>query len=125
MRLTPVNGQYTEKLNELITYKLVCVGYKGDSTFFNSLPAIEPKAYTNIELTAISTNELNRLLNQEKNRNHGAGLQKELAYYQFNKTDKIRQQNIANLKHLKQRISFVIFGCLAEMFDKVFEVPQK
>ena len=26
MRLTPVNGRYTEKLNELIKYKLVCVG---------------------------------------------------------------------------------------------------
>ncbi|HEY8898770.1 MAG TPA: hypothetical protein VIM79_28270 [Niastella sp.] len=120
MRLMPANGQYTEKLNELITYKLICIGYKGDRAFFYSLPAIEPKAYTNIELAEITTNELNRLLNQEKNRNHGAGVQKELVYYQFNKKDKIRQRNNANMKLLKHRISLVIFECLGKLLDEVF-----
>jgi hypothetical protein len=120
MRLTPVNGQYAEKLNELITYKLVCVGYKGVRVFFYSLPAIEPKAYTNIELSEISTSELNRLLNQEKNRNPGAGIQKELVYYQFNKNDKERQKNNANRKLLKHKISLVIFECLGKLLNDVF-----
>jgi hypothetical protein len=120
MRLTPVNGQYTEKLNELIKYKLICVGYKGERAFYYSAPAVEPKAYTNIELTEISTSELNQILNQEKNRNHGSEVQKELVYYNFYKKDKIRQQDNANRKQLKQKISLVIFGCLDELLDKVF-----
>ena len=124
MRLMPVNGQYTEKLNELITYKLVCVGYKGDRAFFYSQPAIEPKAYTNIELAEISTSELNRLLNQDKNRNPGAGVQKELTYYQFNKKDKIRQKNNADMKLLKHKISLVIFECLDKLLGTMFP-PQK
>ena len=121
MRLTPVNGQYTEKLNELIKYKLVCVGYKGERAFFYLQPAVEPKAYANIELAEISTSELNRLLKQEKNRNPGAGLQKELAYYQFYKKDKIRQQNNADRQLLKHKISLVIFECLDRLLEDVFE----
>lgn len=121
MRVIPVNGQYTEKLNELIKYKLICVGYKGERAFFYSQPAIEPKAYTNIELAEISTSELNRILKQEKKRNSEAGLQKELAYYQFYKKDKIRQQSNADRQQLRQKTSFIIFGCLTKMFNLVLE----
>jgi hypothetical protein len=63
---------------------------------------------------------LNQILNQEKNRNHGSEVQKELVYYNFYKKDKIRQQDNANRKQLKQKISLVIFGCLDELLDKVF-----
>jgi hypothetical protein len=97
------------------------VGYKGDRLFFYSLPAIEPKAYTNIELAEISTSELNRQLNLDKNRNPGAAVQKELVYYQFNKKDKIRQQNNADMKLLKHKISLVIFDCLGKLLNEVFE----
>ncbi len=109
IRLPVTNGQYTEKLNELIKYKLVCVGYKDDRTFYYSLPAIEPKAYSNIELAEVSSKELNRLLNKVGNGRYGTGIQKELAFYLFYKKDSKRQKQNLELRKFTWKVQRVIW----------------
>jgi hypothetical protein len=109
VRLSGTNGKYTEQLNELIKYKLVCVGYKGEQAFYYSQPDIAPKAYTNIELAAVSTDKLNLLLNKEGNGRHGAGIQKDLAFYLFYKNDLKRQKRNQELRDLTWKVQIVIW----------------
>jgi len=111
IRLTPENGTYTEKLNDLIQYKLVCVAYKNGQAYFYSQSGIEPKAYTGIELTAIGQHELKRALNRAGGDKHEQEMKKEIDFYLFNYRDMKRQQHNIALQELMMKIIAVIFPC--------------
>lgn len=109
MRMKQENGKYTEQLNELIKYKLVCVGYKGERAFYYSQQTIAPKNYTNITLAEISTQELNRKLNEEGNGSKGTEIQKDIAFYLFYNKDKKRQDHNLALYQLTWKVKQVIW----------------
>ncbi|OQP54433.1 hypothetical protein [Niastella populi] len=109
IRLPVANDKYTERLNELIKYKLVCVGYKGEQAFYYMQPGIEPKAYTNIELQSVSASELNRLLNREGNGRHEAGIQKDLAFYLYYKKESQRQKHNLELLEFTWKVQTIIW----------------
>lgn len=109
MRMKKEDGKYTEQLNELIKYKLVCVGYKGERAFYYSQQVIEPKNYTNITLTETSTQELNRKLNEEGNGSKGSDIQKDIAFYLFYTKDKKRQEHNLALYQLSWKVQRVIW----------------
>ncbi len=48
MLVSGSNGKYAEKLDELLKYKLVCVGFKGDQAFIYSNADIVSKDYSGI-----------------------------------------------------------------------------
>jgi hypothetical protein len=105
------NGVYSEKLNELMKYKLVCVGYKNEQAFYYSQPGIEPKAYVGIELTAISQHELKRALKREGGHEHEKEIRKEISFFLYNYRDRKRRQHNFALQELMMKVVSVIFPC--------------
>ena len=115
MRLTQVNGQYAEKLNELLTYKLACIAYKNGQAFYYSQPAIEAKVYSGIELSPITQTELTRRLNREGGARLQSDIQKEVEFMRFYQNDVKRQKHNAALNELTMMVFPIIYHCIVDM----------
>ncbi|OQP61719.1 hypothetical protein A3860_31125 [Niastella vici] len=124
MRLTNNNGKYTEQLNELIQYKMICIAYKGEQVFFYSQAVIEAKVYTAIELSPIDRQELKQQLNRAGIGHQGTDLQKDLEFYQFMNKDAQRQQHYQDLRELRMKTANVLFSC-KEGISCCYFVPAK
>jgi hypothetical protein len=111
MRLPGSNGKYTEKLDELMRYKLVCIGYKGEQAFFYSMDNIQPKDYPPVVLTPIGANELDQQLNRAGNKPQASSLLKENAFFNFEHTDQKRQKQNRDLQELRARLMKLLFPC--------------
>jgi hypothetical protein len=85
------------------------VGYKGERAFLYSQQTVEPNVYTNITLTEISTNDLNRKLNKEGNGSKGTEIQKDIAFYLFHNKDMKRQKHNLSLYELAWKVRLVIW----------------
>jgi hypothetical protein len=112
MRLRQVKGQYLERLNELLQYKLVCIAYKNGEPFYYSRRAIEPKSYWGIELSAITQTELTRQLNREGGAQLQSDVQKEMEYFRFCQNDVKRQKQNAALNELMMKVLPIIYHCI-------------
>ena len=112
MRVDGGNGKYSEKLNELMTYDLVCVGYKDEQAYYYSQKDIHARDYSNISLSAIEKDELSRRLNTFSSQSQVEAIKKENDYFQFEIKDLKRQRQNTVLRELTQKIRPVIFPCL-------------
>ena len=102
MRLTGTNGKYTEKLNELIKYKLVCVGYyKNEAAFFYTQNNVSSNDYPAIALRAVSKSVLEQALNRGGAPDQAVAVQNENAYFQFEIKDQKRQKQNKTVKVLR------------------------
>jgi hypothetical protein len=106
------NGRYEEKLDELMQYKLVCLGYKGDSIYCYTQARIEPKDYANVALRAMKEQALNKLLNSlGSTADQSDAIQKEGEYVVFQLDEKKRKKEIAKKEELNNKLIPVIFPC--------------
>ena len=112
MLLSGADGAYTEKLDELMKYDLVCLGYKGEEVFYYHQSGIQPQAYAGIQLSNISKEELTQRLNQAGNRTQAAGLQKENGFYQFDLRDAKERERMSALIEFMHRTEKLIFPCM-------------
>ena len=112
MRLKGADGKYPEKLDELMKYELVCIGYKGGQAFYYSLGDIQPKEYPLITLRQIGENELNEQLNRMGNKTQVSGMQRENNYFQFEIRDQKREKRDQTLLELMQHVGMLIFPCM-------------
>ena len=116
MRLDGSNGTYTEKLDELMQYDLVCIAWKGEQAFMYKEEHIKPGDHSGIRLTAISQPELEHTLQQIGSRSQGAAIKQELEYFQFDSTDQKRKQQNEALQELTWKLRRFLFPCeLVEM----------
>jgi hypothetical protein len=111
MRLDGRDGKYSEKLDELLRYKLVCVGYRDEQAFFYSQDDIRPKDYSSIVLKEIGKNELDRELNSRGNKGKGLDMQAENNFFQFEIRDQKRTKRDHSLRELRDRVELVVFPC--------------
>src|SRR5262249_23373061 len=93
MRLDDKDGLYKEKLNELMKYKLVCIGYEDEQAFYYSQQVVEAKDYKDITLEAIGKEELDAKLGGSGNKGQAADLLKENDYFRFSAKDLKRQKH--------------------------------
>ena len=112
MRVNGANGKYSEKLNELIKYKLICIAYKGEQSYYYSMDNVEAKEYTDIVFTAIQKEELGMKLNGISNLSQASAVLKENEYFQLYDIDQKRQANRKTLQILRGKVLLVIFPCL-------------
>ncbi|MEO5565029.1 MAG: hypothetical protein ABIR18_16400, partial [Chitinophagaceae bacterium] len=110
MRVGGFGATYSEKLNELISYKLVCIAYKGEQPFFFSKEDIKGGTH-NIELKATGKNELDRQLKRSGTTNHAADILKENDFLRFEIKDKERQKNNESLRELMRKVMPIVFPC--------------
>lgn len=119
MRLKQNKDVFEEKLNEFITYNLVCIAYKGENAFFYSQHTIEAKAYTGIILEPINLRKLNEKLNELKDYNHISAMEKEMDYLIFEMQDQKRQNKLRDIRELKAKVIELLFSCLVESSLKI------
>jgi len=111
MRLSGSNGTYSEKLDELMSYQLLCIGWKGEQTFFYFPGTIQPRDYSPVTLTAIGQKELEQQLNKAGSKTQAAELVKENAFFNFERTDQKRQKHNRNLELLRNKLMLFLFPC--------------
>ena len=81
MRLSDSAGKFTERINKLMTYRLICIAYKEEKAFFYTQSNIQSQDYADISLTGISNIDLDQKLNELGSRT--IDLQQETGYFQF------------------------------------------
>jgi len=115
-RLQGSGGIYTEQLNELIKYKLVCMAYAGKQAYFYSQDNVGagPTGASPIpvSLRALSEKELEEQL--ASTGSQAEPLQKEQRYFQFEIGDRDRQQRKYEQWILMQKTLLLIFPCCTE-----------
>lgn len=111
MRLTGADGKYAEKLNELMAYSAVIIGYKGEQAFLYTLEEVKPQGYTGIRLTAVSHHDLEKKLHKMEKRTQGTSIQKELDYFRFENTDQPRRKKNQELQDLTIRTILLLYPC--------------
>jgi hypothetical protein len=110
MRLNGEEGKYSEKLNELMQYDLVCIAYKDEQAYYYSQKDVRPGNYPAISLMMIGKDELAQQLNSFGQK-QVAELKKEQDYFVFEIIDAKRQKNNVRLQELTEKIRPVIFSC--------------
>lgn len=104
-------GVFREKLNELIQYELVCVGYKGDKLFFYSQGKVSPGEYSRVRLREVSADELDRELGRY---GHATEVREEQVFVQGERKDLQRRQANDRLRDLTEQAMRAFFPCSAE-----------
>lgn len=111
MRVKGSNGLYNEKLNELMKYKLACIGYKGDEVYLYWEGVAYPKEYKDVTLVKTSSSNLASLFNTGGNSSQSGQMQEELRFHEFTRGEEKRKQKINDIIELRARIEVAIFPC--------------
>ncbi len=101
---------FKEKLNELMNYSIVTVGFKGSKTFYHEIRKGEAKAYS-ITLAAIDTKALDIKLNSSFPLNQQKDLLKDINFQQFDLAENKRQEKIREREAIRARLYPVVFPC--------------
>ena len=112
IRLTDSNGRYTEKLNQLMNYNMVCVGYKNDRVFLYSLNNVQPRVYPPIVLAEIGEKKLDSILAELGFSAQASDLKKEFDFIQFDIRDSRRRKLNQELQDLREKVLKVVFPCI-------------
>ena len=123
MRMAKENGKFTLKLNELVGYSVICVGYKGEEMFLAKLNSVEPKLYE-LGLEIGSKKDLKKLLKKNANDQSVQDIQADLKYKEFEQKDSERRTKFKNDQELRRTLEPIIFSCQLEIVsDKVRVLP--
>jgi hypothetical protein len=118
IRLTGANGTYVEKLNELLSYDLVCIAYKGDQAFFYSQPKVQPGDHS-FSLRPIDSTTLNSELNKWGNRDQAEALIQDNSFHLFEHHDRPRQQRNEHIRDLQHKVEKAFFGKCSLMYESI------
>lgn len=105
MQVDGSKGVFTGKLNELLQYDVVCIGYRGENMFLFSAEDVASKDYTHISLKPGE-------LGQVKKKAAVEGLQREAAFLLFDVRDEQRQKKNRDRELFMSKIIPVIFPCV-------------
>jgi mono/diheme cytochrome c family protein len=112
MRVENKNNVFEEKLNELMVYKIVCIAYKGEESFYFSQDNVKPGSLT-VSLIQTSNAIIKNNVNQLGKKSQAKAMTDELNYIAFEKEEVKRQQQITKINELTNKIRPVIFPCMA------------
>ncbi|MCW3084897.1 MAG: hypothetical protein JWP12_2263 [Bacteroidetes bacterium] len=112
MRVNNKNEVFEEKLNELISYKMVCVAYKGTESFYYSQDNVKPG---NVAVSLIkSTNrDIENNVSKLSSRKQSKAMNDELNYMEFEKQESKRQAQLVKIQELTNKVRPVILPCMA------------
>ncbi|MFK7749116.1 MAG: hypothetical protein AB8B65_12045 [Kordia sp.] len=122
VRLNAENGRFTYKLNDLLKYRVHCIGY------LNAIPFYIDKTIRNasdkLKLRKITVETLRKRLSNLNNQN--SSLETEVLYQASRKTNQIKLKKHRELIKLKRAIESVVFPCqrtetLKTLVNDVFE----
>lgn len=108
--LKQTSNCFNEKLNELMTYRVIAIGYKGNSTYYHQINGAKPQAYT-VDLKAIDKTELEKQLNNSCTLNQQQDLSREINYQLFEQQETKRLLKIRQREEITHRLEYVVFPC--------------
>lgn len=111
MRIAGADGKFSEKLDELMKYDLVCIGYKDEQPWFYSQKNIQPTNYPGIVLSMINKDELDQKLNRIGSDTQTADMKKENEFFHFEIIDLKRQKVNTTLRELTEKVKEIVFPC--------------
>ncbi len=110
------NGNvFSEKLNELIKYSVVTVGFKGNQAYYHVIENAKAQPYT-IELASIKEDELDKKLNGNFGLNPDTDFAREINYQLFETKEAARQKLVQKREDTRTRLLPVIFPCAQPAF---------
>ena len=112
MRVANKNEVFEEKLNELMTYKMVCIAYKGEESFYFSQDNVRPGSL-NVSLVKTTNADIKDNMNKISKRSQSKAMNDELNYFAFEKEEAKRQVELAKISELTNKVRLVIFPCMA------------
>lgn len=113
IRMKKEGDKYTEKLNELMNNKLICLAYIGEQAYFYSDDEVTRNEYS-IELVKISQADLKDKFNRY-DRKQSKNLLREMDYQFIEVKESRRQDILMKRRHLREEIEKVIFPCSMAM----------
>lgn len=112
MRVKNKKEVFEEKVTNLMTYKLVCIAYKGEESFYYSQDNAKPDNL-NVSLIKTTNADIQNNVNKFNKRNQVKAMNDELNYMAFQKKEDKRQASLTQLKELTEKVRPVIFPCMA------------
>jgi hypothetical protein len=116
IRLQNKSDIFEEKLTKLMTYKLVCIAYKGEESFYYSQDDVKPGSMS-VSLIKTSNAEIQNNVNKFGKLSQVKAMNDELNYEAFKKQEDKRQKGLLQLKELTDKTRTVIFPCMAMQKD--------
>lgn len=101
---------FKERLNELLNYSVLTIGFKGNKTFYHEVKNATAQAYS-VTLAAIEAKALDKKLNAAFPLNQQADLMKDISYQQFDLAETKRQEKIRKREEIRNRLYPVVFPC--------------
>ncbi|MBI1288774.1 MAG: hypothetical protein GC178_14495 [Flavobacteriales bacterium] len=115
-RMTQNGNRYSEKLNELFAYDVMCIGFKGEESFIHHIKKAKPKDYGSVTLEYIPETELEKLLYRVKDYSVQRNLKEDLAYQKFDIKEQKRVKKLMAREQLRNEMYAVVFPCSPQMF---------
>jgi len=116
MRLENKNGTFNEQLNELMIYKLVCIAYKGDDSFYFSQDNIK-SGETTVTLVKTTNDVIQNNINKLSNKKQVTAMHDELNFIAFEKEEQKREKEVEKITELTNKIRPVVFPCSCYQTD--------
>jgi len=113
-RMKDGNGKFTESLNELLKYKLICIGYKGSDVFLYTNDMVNLRTYDKVSLNKVDQQTLKNELNKLKAREQTGLILDDVDYQQFDLKEQQRQNKLWDLEVFRNHIQHIIFPCIPE-----------
>ncbi len=111
MRVSNSDGKFKENLDEIFSYSLECLAYKGNQAYYYAMDKVDQGDYSGIDLQPVSSKELENELNKHGSKNQQDDMDKELEYMKFETEDKKRRKQIEEMADFRIRVERVIFKC--------------
>jgi len=112
IRLSGDNKKYEGKLNDGMTYNLVCIAYKKEQAFYHYESNIGAGDHPPLMPDMIGAAELDRRLNLVGRGTQAVDIQKENDWFRFEFTDRTRQENWDRTNALRCTVMRLLFPCL-------------
>lgn len=110
MRIENKNEVFEEKLNQLMTYKMICIAYKGEESFYFSQDNVKP-GVLNVSLVKTTNGEIKSNVNKLSKRSHSKAMNDELDYFAFEKEEAKRQADLIKINELTNKVRPVVLPC--------------
>jgi hypothetical protein len=111
MRVADSNGIFSERLNELMQYDLVCIGYKGEQVFFYSQEKVRAGNYSHILLQPIGAAGLDVELSKRGSGRQAEDIKQENVFLLFDRQDRKRRQRNEALQELRVKVIKGFYKC--------------
>jgi mono/diheme cytochrome c family protein len=118
MRVKNKNDVFEEKVTNLMMYKLVCIAYKGEESFYYSQDNVKPGSVS-VSLIETTNADIQNNVNKFGKMSQVKAMNDELKYEAFKKQEEKRQTELLHIKELTDKTRAVIFPCMDMQKDSI------